>query len=217
VWTDTLINFSRVGEYKTISSGMSDPKGRWQAFKDYSLVLHSTFKNTQKLLKLNIEEDEVGVIEEAAFNLIRFRTIKDMPKMHYIMRSLPQYCRSKDGKKEIIKIADEVEPVLPVSECRDLTPDEIDEKWASKYKTSITYHIRKAKKLHEIKTEKETPLALLEAAYKKMTHDDMDLSAISLSDQAQAREYIVEIKEISIDMEKTLYRFHKEQKNLCKQ
>jgi len=155
-----LKQFRRSGEYKNISSGGSDREGRWQAFVDYSNTLQSTFKKPTKRLELNIAEDEVGIIEEAAFNLIRLRIIPDMPnKLHEIMRNLPKYCSTRDGKKEIIKIANEVEPVLPASECKDddgnlLTPDEISEKWASKYKRPITYHIKKAVEEHTIKTHK---------------------------------------------------------------
>lgn len=108
-----LKQFRRDGQYRTISGGKGDPEGRWQAFKDYSKTYSGCFSNPKKLIELGIEEEEIGAIEEAAFDIIRLRTVPDMPKVHVIMRDLPKYCRTKEGKKEIAKIADEVEPVLP--------------------------------------------------------------------------------------------------------
>ena len=214
-----LKQFKRQDKYKSISSGMADPEGRWQAFVDWSNSYHSTFKNRKRIDELEIKEEEVGTIEESVFNIIRLRKIEDMPKVHRIMRDIPKYCGTKDGKKEIMKIADDVENVLPPSECQDesgnsLSAEEIDEKWATKYKRQINYRVNKAAKLHLVKKVKETPLELLEAAYRKLTHDDMDLSKIELSDHDKARQLVVDIKNCAIDMEKELYQFKKMQKKL---
>ena len=108
-----LKQFGREGLYRTISTGMSDSEGRWQAFIDYSNTYARYFRSQKHLIEYSIEEDEIGEIEEAAFDVIRLRTIPDMPKVHVIMRNLPKYCRTNEGKKAIKKIADEVEPILP--------------------------------------------------------------------------------------------------------
>ncbi len=215
-----LKQFRREGRYKTISSGMSDPEGRWQAFVDYSNTYSNYFKNPKKLIELNIEEDEIGAVEEAAFNIIRLRTIPDMPKVHKVMRDLPNYCRIKDGKKEIIKISQEVDPVLSSDECfsddgEPLTSEEIDTKWAARQKRSITYRVKKAARAHETQKEKETPLELLEAAYKKLTHDNMDLSAVNIADHDKARTLAVEIQKRAKEIEKQIFQYHKEQKKLA--
>ena len=191
-----LKQFRREGQYRTISARKGDPEGRWQAFIDYSQKCSSYFSNPKKLIALGIKEEEIGAIEEAAFDIIRLRTVPEMPKVHMIMRDLPKYCGTREGRKEIAKIADEVDPVLPNSECFDnkgnpLSPEDSDAKWASKYKQPITYHLKKAAKTHETQKEKETPLELLEAAYKKLTHDDMDLRAIAITDFKKARELAV--------------------------
>lgn len=39
---------------------MYDKEGRWQALIDYSNVYHGTFKNPNKLIKHNINDDEIG-------------------------------------------------------------------------------------------------------------------------------------------------------------
>jgi hypothetical protein len=102
-----LKQFRREGQYRTISTGMSDPEGRWQAFIDYANAYSRYFNNAKRRIELSIEEDEIGSIEEAAFDVIRLRTIPDMPKAHVIMRDLPKYCRTKEGKREVLKIAEE--------------------------------------------------------------------------------------------------------------
>ncbi|MEN6365762.1 MAG: hypothetical protein ABFC88_02990 [Thermoguttaceae bacterium] len=216
-----LRQFRREGYYRTISAGMSDPEGRWQAFKDYSDRYSSCFNNKKRLLELGIEEEEIGGIEEAAFDIIRLRTIPDMPKVHQIMRDLPKYCRTKEGKKEILKIADEVDPVLPREELFDnngnpLSIDQIDAKWTATYKPKITWHVKKAATTHIMQKEKETPIGLLDAALKKLTHDDMDLKAIGISDFQTARKLIEDIKDRAIELEKQLYHHEKELKKLLK-
>lgn len=216
-----LKQFKREGYYRTISAGMSDPEGRWQAFKDYSDIYSSCFSNKKRLMELGIREEEIGGIEEAAFDIIRLRIVPDMPKAHMIMRDLPKYCRTREGKKEILKIADDVELVLPRDESFDnegnpLSADQIDAKWTAKNKGPITWHLKKASTTHEMQKEKETPISLLDAAYKKLTHDDMDLKAIGVSDFQTARKLIEDIKERADELEKQLYHHEKELKKLLK-
>ena len=103
-----LKQFKREGCYRTISAGISDPEGRWQAFRDYSDTYSNCFGNAKRMMELGLKEEEIGQIEEAAFDIIRVRTIPDMPKAHMIMRDLPKYCRTREGKKELLKIADDV-------------------------------------------------------------------------------------------------------------
>ena len=214
-----LKQFRREGQYRTISAGNGDPEGRWQAFIDYSETYSRYFKNPKKMLELGIDEEEVGAIEEAAFDIIRLRTVPEMPKVHTIMRDLPKYCRTREGKKEVIKIAHEVDPVLPTSECFDneenpLATQEVDAKWAAKYKRPITYHLKKASTKHETQKEKETTLELLEAAYKKLTHDNMDIRAIATNDFKKARELVVAIKDRADELESEIYRSEKDLKKL---
>ena len=199
---------------------MSDPEGRWQALSDYSRYVYSRhFNDPKRLIELGINEDEIGQIEEAAFDIIRLRTVPDMPKVHMIMRDLPKYCRTKEGKKEILKIANEVDPVLRGDECVDnegspLTLAQIDAVWASKNKRPITYHLKKAAKRHETEKDKETPLGLLQAAYKKLTHGDMDVRAIAISDHKKARELAAAIETRADELESAIYYQEKEYRKL---
>jgi hypothetical protein len=212
-----LKQFRREGQYRIISTGMSDPEGRWEAFKDYSNTYINHFSNQKRLIEYGIEEDEIGEIEEAAFNIIRLRNLPDLPKAHVIMRNLPKYCSTKEGKKEIIKIAEEVEPVLPRDQCFDkdgkpLTPAEVHAKWAAQNRRPIIYHTKKASHSYETLIEKETPIGLLEAAYKKLTHHDMDLQVIAVGDFKKARKLAGDIKTKADELETQIYHQEKDYK-----
>jgi len=214
-----LKQFRREGQYRMISTGMGDPDGRWQAFIDYSHTYSRCFNNPKKLVEIGIEEDEIGDIEEAAFDMIRLRAIPDMPKIHMIMRALPKYCATKEGKKEIRKIAEQVDPVLPATECIDeqgkaLSPADIDRKWATKNQQAIIYHVIKARQSHEKKAEKETPLGLLEAALRKLNHEDMSIKSVLLDDLHKARGIISDIRSRVDDIEHEIYQSEKEFKKL---
>ena len=216
-----LKQFGREGLYRTISTGRSDSEGRWQAFIDYSYSYARYFSNPKRRIEYGIEEDEIGVIEEAAFDIIRLRNVPAMPKVHVIMRDLPKYCRTKDGKRAVKKIAEEVDPVLPKEELfgandEPLGMDEVDAKWAAKNKQHITYNLRVAARSHETLKEKETPLGLLEAALKKLTHDDMDLTTIRTGDYGKARALAVDIQKKANDLERQIYRHEKQLKKLFK-
>ncbi len=198
---------------------MSDPEGRWQAFIDYSNTYTRDFKNTKRLIEHGIEEDEIGAIEEAAFNVIRLRAVPDMPKVHVIMRNLAKYCRTKEGKKAIKKIAEGVNSVLPPEECigghgKPLSSDEIDDKWAAKNKRHNIWSLKISSRSHETLKEKETPLELLEAALKKLTHDDMDLRTILLADLPKAKKLAAEIQTRANELGSEIYHYEKQLKKL---
>lgn len=216
-----LKQFKRKGQYRTISTGMADPEGRWQAFIDYSNTYKRCLSNPKKRIELNIEEDIIGEIEEAAFDVIRLRVIPDMPKVHHIMRDLAKYCGTKDGKREVLKIAEKVDPVLPRNEIIDehddpLSHKEVDAKWVAKNQQEIIYYLKRARDSFERKKEKETPLGLLEAALKKLNHDDMDLSTIALADTQKARGIILDIKNRADELDSELFDFEKKLKRLGK-
>lgn len=214
-----LDQFQRKGQYNTISAGRADPEGRWQAILDYSNTYHRYFSNLNYLTDKDIEEGEIGDIEEAAFYMIRLRSIPDMPKVHTIMRNLHKYCSTKEGKKGIMKIAQDVEPILPNDERFDennkpLSAKDIDAKWAAKNKESIIFHTKRASKSYESQKEKETPLTLLDAAYNKLIHKDMDLRNLKVTDYEVARKKAAEIGKKAQEVETEIYHQIKKVKKL---
>ncbi|MBK8195139.1 MAG: hypothetical protein IPK76_18705 [Lewinellaceae bacterium] len=66
-----LETFNRKGMYNTISEGVNDPEGRWQAFVDYSNFNSTVLNDKTKLANLKINQNEVGRIENAVFKIIR--------------------------------------------------------------------------------------------------------------------------------------------------
>jgi hypothetical protein len=213
-----LKQFGREGLYRTISTSISDREGRWQALKDYSNTLSGVFQNQAKLLEYGIEESEIGTIEEAAFDIIRLRVIPDMPKVHSIMRNLAKLCHTKEGKRAILAIVDKVEARLPASECRDesdnpLKLDAVDAKWAAKNQQAIIHNVKKASECHEIQKGRETPLELMEAAYRKLTHDDMDIGSLSAKDLGEALKIVEKIRARAYELASKIYRTQKDLKN----
>jgi hypothetical protein len=209
-----LQQFRRPGLYRTVSKGVADPEGRWQAFLDYSNTFNNYFKNPKRRIEIGIEDDEIGELEEAAFDIIRLRSVPDMPKVHSIMRSLHKYCRTDEGKRAIKQIAENVEPVLPPEELidsdgKELPIESIDAKWAAKNIESITYNLKKASRSHEGLKERETPIELLEEARKKLNHKNMDLAAIDIGDLDTAREIVVSIIAKARSLESEIYHYKK--------
>lgn len=214
-----LKQFKREGLYRTISAGMSDPEGRWQAFIDYSYTYSRVLLNPKRRIEFGIEEDDIGSIEEAAFDVIRLRTVPDMPKVHTIMRELPKYCGTKEGKREIMRIAENVEPVLPKEKCLDehgkqLGLDGVDAIWAATHKQSIIYGLKKARASHDTRKEKETPLELLDVAYQKLSPETLDLKALAIADLPRARRRAAEIGARATEIEHEIYHLDKEYKKL---
>ena len=215
-----LEQFNRQGLYRTISTGISDPEGRWQAFIDYSKA-YKDLSNPKKRLELEVEEDEIGSIEDAAFKIIRLRQLKGLPKVHKVMRDLPKMCGNRAAKKELLKIGDLVDDVLPYKECVDKDDNElpladVDRKWAKKFEQDIIHRVKKATELYGDQKEKETPITLMEAAYKKLTHGDMDIKSIAISDFKKAHQLAVNIKNRADDLESEIYHCEKELKKLAK-
>ena len=212
-----LVQFRREHQYHTVSSRIGDRQGRWQAFLDYSNTYNSKFMNPHYRLENKIEEDEIGTIEEAAFDIIRLRVIPAMPKVHLIMRDLHKYCRTEEGKMHLLNIPNEVDPVLPLEEQyedpelqKPLPRTEVDAKWAAKNKEAITRRLKSAKREYTKLREEETPIGLLDAALKKLKHRDMELSAISPKDYKNVRHLLNEIQREAKHLEKQLFILDKQ-------
>lgn len=202
--------FDRDGMYGSISSGISDKEGRWQAFIDYSHSYNRRLLNSQWQIENGLDEENISEIEDAAFKLIRLRTLKGLPKVHQIMRELPAVSALKEGRKQLAAIANEVDAGLPKDDQFDeqghpLSPEEIDRKWAARHQQKLIMLTKKALDFAEQSKEKETPLALLAAALKKLTHEDFKIEMISHSEYQEARRLAAEIEKTARDIGRQLY------------
>ena len=212
-----LKQFGREGQYSTVSAGISDRRGRWQAFIDYSATYKRSFQNATWRIENGIEEDEIGGLEVAAFNLIRLRELPEMGKIHNLMRELPKYCGSEEGKSAILAIGPAVKNPSK-EDCVDATgkplkPEILDAKWEAANKGEIIWRIKKAKQSHESRKETETPLELLDAAYKKLTHENLDLGAIRPADRKQAMKVAESIRDRADELRSELYQLVKNPAN----
>ena len=213
--------FGREKLYGSISKGPYDPEGRWQAFLDYSLTYHRYFKDPKWLLEKGVEEEDIGALEDAAFKMMRLRLLKGLPKIHMVMRQLPKLVALKDSRKELLKISEEVDAQLPTKERTGtdgtpLSPEVNDRKWIDRYQPKIINRGKKALDIQETNQEKETPLALLDAALRKLTHEAMLVQNIATEDFAKARRLAADIQSRAKEIEGEIYDYKKKLDSLGK-
>lgn len=216
-----LHHFDREGMYGSISSGVSDKEGRWQAFIDYSHTYNGRLLNAQWQIENGLDEEDVPDIEEAAFKMIRLRTLKGLPKVHQIMRSLPAMCALKDSRKQVLAIAKEIDSALPQEEQFDadgnpLSPDEVDRKWAQRHQQKLIMLTKKALDFAEQSKEKETPMMLMDAALKKLTHESFSVENIPHPQYQEATRLAADIEKVARDIGRQLYDNSKKLKALLK-
>lgn len=214
-----LESFDRSGMYGTISAGISDKEGRWQAFIDYSLINQTRLSNPQWQIEHGLDDDDLGAIEDAAFKMIRLRNLKGLPKIHQIMRKIPQMCAAKESRKQVIAISNEIDGSLPKEEQygadeEPLSPEDIDRTWAHKHQQKLIMLTKKALDYVESASERETPLALLESALRKLTHEDLVVENIPISQNVEARRLAADIQKAASAIERQLYGTEKKLKAL---
>ncbi len=169
------------------------------------------------MMEKGIEEEEIGELEDSVFKVIRFRDLPaaGLKKLHQVMRDLRKVAANKDSRKELMKISDEVETLLPKDDRVDkdgkpLSIEKEDEKWAHKNKSSIINHLKKALDTQERDQQKETPITLLEAALQKLNHDKMEVSNMAVGDFAKARQLASDIQKRAKELESELYAAKKD-------
>lgn len=213
--------FGREKLYGSISTGPHDPAGRWQAFLDYSLAYHRYFKDPKWLLDKGVDEDDIGALEDAVFKMIRLRLLKGLPKVHMIMRQLPKLVGLKESRKELIRIADDVDAQLPGkalvnAEGAARSPEANDNEWVNRYQQHIIHHVKKALDFKESNQEKETPIALLDAALRKLNHEEMLIHNVGPDDFGKARQLAADIQVRANAIEGEVYDYKKKLDALSK-
>jgi len=213
-----LEQLGRSGIYNSIATGIGDREGRWQAFLDYHNNVYKQLSDPRKRLKLGVGEDEAGDIEQIAFKIIRKREFPDLPKVHKIMRDIPKWLVNKESKKELLKLKD-IDMRLQREDCLEEDGQECDERkkdkiWGSKHATEIIRQVKKAKDHFEYQKERETPLTLLEAALKKLNHEDMNPMALGTNDYQKAMQLAKDIQKRGHELEAEFFRHEKELKKL---
>ncbi|MEC7769809.1 MAG: hypothetical protein VX798_01410 [Bacteroidota bacterium] len=214
---DYLELLGRSGLYHTISTGVTDREGRWQAFLDFSKHVRKKLRNEAHLIKMGLEEDEIGDVEEIAFKIIRKREFPGM-KVHKIMRDLPKWLENNEAKEELFKLLD-IDLTLSNEESKDEKGQEYDERkkdqiWNSKNQNEIIHHVKEAHSKVERMKELETPLTLLEAALKKLQHKDMKTASVAPKDMTRAMKLAQDVKMAADALESEFYHHKKNIKKL---
>jgi hypothetical protein len=209
---------NRPGHYNTISEGRGDNEGRWQAFLDYYKLVYKKLIDEKQRIKLGIQEDEVGKIENAAFKIIRKRELTGVnKKAHQIMRDIPKLLSNINSKKELLELA-KIDFQLPKEETTGEDGKQYDEKtkdiiWGEKYGELIIWKVKKAYDFFDQKKEHDTPIELLNAALIKLNHSNMDVKAIELDRLDEAMKLTRSIQIRGNELEHLLYD---EKKNIKK-
>lgn len=216
-----LFILNRSGLYSTVSSGPADRAGRWEAFIDYYARVKKNLNDPNKRIRMGIDENEIGDIEEIAFKIIRKREFPDLPKVHMLMRQLPKMLENKHSKKELDKLLD-IELELHPEDCFDSDGNEYDEKtkdniWGQKNASVLINQVKKAKRIIDYEKERETSLTLLEAALSKLEHEKMDPEAVELVDLKKAMNLAKEVKETADDLESQFFHLQKNWKKHLKE
>lgn len=215
-----LDHLGRNGLYMSVSEGIGDPEGRWQAFLDYYKCVYKKLADEKQRLKLRIAEQDVGKIEDVAFTLIRQRHFPGMDmKLHKIMRDLGKWISKPESKKALLKLVGDVHELGPKERLdengKELEPRDEDVRWSKENQTAIIRQVKKAKGLFERQHEQETPINLLRAALAKLNHEDMDIESLSiLKDADEARNLATQIQERAQNIEHEIYECKKELKRL---
>jgi hypothetical protein len=109
------------------------------------------------------------------------------------MRKLPKMLKDDFAKKEILKLADEK---MDLS-IQDITKDgkiveerEQDKIWGGKYGSTIIRQVRLARDRVDAAQEREKPIDILNAALKKLEHDELDLEDIKNEEIESAMEIV---------------------------
>jgi len=213
-----LESLNREGLYSTVSTGLGDPEGRWQAFRDYYNFVYQKIADEKTRIKLGIHENDVGKIEDVAFKIVRMRRIPDLPKVHMIMRQLPKWLENEDSRIELLKLSD-VDGELGVEERINSEGQEYNERdqdliWAKKNATRIIKHVKEAKYNFDHQKERDTPIELLKAALKKLNHQNLRPEDVSITDYSEAMKITEEIQKRANELEHEFYSYEKQVKTL---
>ena len=209
----------RPGQYQCVSTGVGDPEGRWQAFVDYSEFHRNKLQNRGNRGKLGVAEREVPAIEQAAFKVIRLRTLPGLGKVHGIMRAFSGYCQH--SKQALIELDKNVKHQLPAadrldSEGQPLPIPAVDQTWAGKYRSEIMHRIATARDAAAGGGGATASLNLLREAYKKITHPNLDVGGIPLEQLGEAQRLANDIQKRGKELATEVYECKKQAARLSR-
>lgn len=206
---DYLQTLGREGMYSTISEGPGDKEGRWQAFIDFYSYVQAKLLDSKKRIELGVEDEEVGDIVAAAYQIIRLRDLHKLGKCHMVIRQIPSMLQNQYAKKQLLEIPKKVteltEDKLRDENGKAYSVGELDRYWAGENAPEIIKRIKIAQQHCLMDSESEEPLELLELALKKLTNENMDIGRISPQEVGKARDLITAILDRATEINQNLY------------
>jgi len=163
-----LRNNNIEGDYERVED-------RWLSFQELSQKVISKLKDDKFLNRNKIERNDAGLIQAAAFNLIKLREGKELTgRRTELIRKI--FVWLKDSKKDFLKIGKIEDSNTSISD-----PDDRDDAWQEKEGKEIINIVKKIKHISEQKEEQAGPIKRLEDALWNLQHDDLNIDTINRS------------------------------------
>lgn len=185
-------------ELNNVNGDFNRVTDRWQSFKELRKVVLQPLNKEKNLVLYNLQKNDIGLIQNAAFNLIKLKNSSSVTHQNRdLIRLIPKALALKDGvgKKEIFKIG-KIEDI----EDNVKDPDEKDLKWQKQKGVEVLNIVKKLYNLIGKQEEQEDPLDRLNESYQKITHKDLEIEKIvkmSTYDADQAMKICNKIQTIS--------------------
>ncbi len=149
---------------------------RWLSFQELYQKIISKLEDDKFRDQKKIEKYEAGLIQSAAFNLIRLREDRDYltGRRTELIRNIFEWL--KDSKKDFIaigKIEDSHDSITDV--------DDRDDAWQEKEGKEILNIVKKLKHISEQKKDQAGPIIRLEEALRNLNHQDLNIDTIERS------------------------------------
>lgn len=208
-----LESLDRDSLYDNISEGRADREGRWYSFIPY-YQLYRQLKDEKTRIKLEVEEDEIGDIEDVAFKIIRKKDFPDNMKLMQVIRTIPKILKNEGAKRELMRIQTNTVELEKNEFNEDDDLKTIDKKWGKKNEKLIIGRVKEAIKRVEHEKDLETPLTLLIDALKKLNHENMISENLDIHKIEEAYKKSKEIQERAHELEKEFWEHKQTAKKL---
>ena len=163
-------------ELNNINGDFNRVTDRWQSFKELRKVVLEPLDKEKNLVLYNLQKNDIGLIQNAAFNLIKLKDASSVVHQNRdLIRLIPKALALKDGigKKEIFKIGK-----IEDSNENIKDPDEKDLKWQKDKGVEVLNIVKKLSSLIGKQDEQEDPLDRLSESLQKIMHKDLEIEKI---------------------------------------
>jgi len=163
-------------ELNNVNGDFNRVTDRWQSFKELRKVVLEPLNKEKNLVLYNLQKNDIGLIQNAAFNLIKLKDSSSVTHQNRdLIRLIPKALALKDGvgKKEIFKIG-KIEDI----EDNVKDPDEKDLKWQKQKGVEVLNIVKKLYNLIGKQEEQEDPLDRLAESLQKIMHKDLEIEKI---------------------------------------